>query len=151
MAPEQFQGVISKEGDQYALGCIAYELVTGHLPFTAPDFLSMGFKHLTEQPDRPTHHNPHIPAVTEAAILKALAKQRTERHADISAFLAALRASFTQATVLNATSPVSSVQSTVLASASASPVRTQEQWMLVGNEAYRTKSYTEARTAEARL
>jgi serine/threonine protein kinase len=35
MAPEQFQGVISKEGDQYALGCIAYELVTGHRPFSA--------------------------------------------------------------------------------------------------------------------
>ncbi len=32
MAPEQFQGKVSKESDQYALGCIAYELFTGHPP-----------------------------------------------------------------------------------------------------------------------
>jgi len=36
MAPEQFQGQISKEVDQYALGCIAYELVTGQRLFSAP-------------------------------------------------------------------------------------------------------------------
>jgi serine/threonine protein kinase len=35
MAPEQFQGVVSKESDQYALGCIAYEMLTGHQAFTA--------------------------------------------------------------------------------------------------------------------
>lgn len=40
-APEQFQGKISKECDQYALGYIAYELFTGHVPFSAPDFVSM--------------------------------------------------------------------------------------------------------------
>src|SRR5213080_1883256 len=32
MAPEQFRGALSKESDQYALGCIAYELYTGHKP-----------------------------------------------------------------------------------------------------------------------
>jgi len=80
MAPEQFQGTISKEGDQYALGCIAYELVTGCLPFNAPDFLSMGFKHLTEQPLAPTEFNPQLPSAIEAAILKAMDKRRTKRH-----------------------------------------------------------------------
>lgn len=34
MAPEQFQGIISKEGDQYALGCIAYELIGPPEKFT---------------------------------------------------------------------------------------------------------------------
>src|SRR5437899_6678318 len=80
MAPEQFQGVISKEGDQYALGCIAYELVTGHRPFSAPDFLSMGFKHLSEQPIPPRHYTPSVPAALEAAILKTMAKQRNDRY-----------------------------------------------------------------------
>ena len=100
MAPEQFQGVISKEGDQYALGCIAYELVTGHRPFSAPDFLSLGFKHLSEQPIPPRQYTPLVPAAIEAAILKAMAKQRQDRYATISDFLADFSAPFTQSTVL---------------------------------------------------
>lgn len=90
MAPEQFRGQISKECDQYALGCIAYELFTGRTPFTAPDFFSLGFKHLMEAPVSPATCNPRIPAHIEQAILKALAKQRTERYPTIRAFIEAL-------------------------------------------------------------
>ncbi len=35
MPPEQFDGTVSKKSDHYALGCIAYELVTGRKPFIA--------------------------------------------------------------------------------------------------------------------
>jgi len=93
MAPEQFQGIISKESDQYALGCIAYELFTGYAPFSAPDFFAMGFKHLTDKPIDPTQLNPAIPEHIEQAILKAMAKQRGDRHADVHAFLVALHGS----------------------------------------------------------
>src|SRR6266567_438675 len=34
MAPEQFDGIFTREGDQYALGCIAYELFTGSHPLS---------------------------------------------------------------------------------------------------------------------
>jgi len=34
MAPEQFEGTISTKCDQYALGCMAYELLTGEKPFS---------------------------------------------------------------------------------------------------------------------
>lgn len=37
MAPEQFEGNICKECDQYALGCIAYELLTRRRPFVASE------------------------------------------------------------------------------------------------------------------
>src|SRR6266581_9383176 len=60
MAPEQFQGMVSKESDQYALGCIAYELLTGRQPFSAPDFISMGLKHITEQTLATKQINPHV-------------------------------------------------------------------------------------------
>ncbi len=93
MAPEQFQGTVSKEGDQYALGCIAYELFTGHVPFSAPDFFAMGFKHLTDHPVAPTQLNPALPIHIEQAILKAMAKQRGDRHTDVRAFLTALHGS----------------------------------------------------------
>jgi serine/threonine protein kinase len=91
MAPEQFQGTLSQQGDQYALGCIAYELFTGHMPFSAPDFFAMGFKHLTDNPVAPTQLNPALPMYIEQAILKAMAKQRGDRYADVRTFLAALQ------------------------------------------------------------
>jgi serine/threonine protein kinase len=90
MAPEQFRGHVSKESDQYALGCIAYELFTGRRPFSAPDFVSMGFLHTTEEPKPPSSYNSRVAPHIERAILKALAKQRSDRHPDIAAFLTAL-------------------------------------------------------------
>ncbi len=90
MAPEQFRGQISKESDQYALGCIAYELLTGRQPFSAPDFVAMGFLHTTETPLPPTRLNPQLSRFIDQAILKAMAKQRADRHADIAAFLQSL-------------------------------------------------------------
>ncbi|GAC1481074.1 MAG: hypothetical protein NVS2B12_36180 [Ktedonobacteraceae bacterium] len=92
MAPEQFRGSISKEGDQYALGCIAYELFTGRVPFTAPDFFALGYKHMSETPLAPTQLNLLLSRSIDQAVLKAMAKQRSDRYADISAFLAALGA-----------------------------------------------------------
>src|SRR6266480_3700231 len=90
MAPEQFQGTVSKLSDQYALGCIAYELVTGQRPFQAPDFLAIAFKHAKEAPIPPRQLNPSLPIHLEQAILKAMAKERIQRHADVAAFIAAL-------------------------------------------------------------
>src|ERR1051326_3055914 len=90
MAPEQFQGSVSKESDQYSLGCIAYELFTGKVPFTANDFFAMGFEHMTKAPIPPTQLNPYLPVHIERAILKALAKQRVDRHANVNAFIEAL-------------------------------------------------------------
>ena len=62
MAPEQFRGKVCKESDQYALACIAYELLTGRKLFEAPDPVSMGFLHATEPPTPPRQLNPQIPS-----------------------------------------------------------------------------------------
>jgi serine/threonine protein kinase len=90
MAPEQFHGTISKEADQYALGCIAYQMMTGRLPFDAPDFFALGYKHMTNNPLPPTQLNLLVPPSVESAILRAMAKQRTDRFPDVASFLAAL-------------------------------------------------------------
>lgn len=92
MAPEQFQGMVSKRSDQYALGCIAYELVTGRPPFTAPDAIAMGFKHLRERPIPPTQINPDLPSDVELVILKALEKRRINRYPDVLTFIKELQA-----------------------------------------------------------
>ena len=91
MAPEQIRGHVCRESDQYALGCMAYELFTGQPPFTAPDPAALMFMHVYDQPQLPTQINPDIPAYIEQAIVKAMAKERLERHTDIRAFMAALQ------------------------------------------------------------
>lgn len=92
MAPEQFEGKVSMKSDQYALGCIAYELVTGQRPFVVPNptIEAMWFQHAKVDPVAPTQYNPRLPIHIEQVILKAMAKQRIERHIDVSAFTAAL-------------------------------------------------------------
>ncbi len=90
MAPEQFQGTVSKESDQYALGCVAYELFTGRAPFAVSDIFTMGINHLMREPLPPRQVNPQLPLYIERAILKAMAKQRGDRYTDIKAFVLAL-------------------------------------------------------------
>lgn len=146
MAPEQFRGMISKESDQYALGCIAYELFTGRRPFSAPDFISMGFKHATEQPLPPLQLNPQLPVFIEQAILKAMAKQRAERYADVFSFIMALQLPTACEddipTILSSRIPTSAGTSTP-----ETFQKTAEQWIQEGSALYDLKHYEEALTA----
>ena len=92
MAPEQFQGKVRKESDQYSLGCIAYELLTGKRPFRGEDQAALMHAHLYEQAPTPTQVYTSLPAQLDAVILKALAKKYADRYADIPSFLNALNA-----------------------------------------------------------
>lgn len=91
MAPEQFSGVFDAFTDQYALGCLAYHLFTGRVPFTGSARATLLQKHQQEQPCALSEFNPALPVLVEDAILKALAKQPEARHASIQAFLNALQ------------------------------------------------------------
>lgn len=95
MAPEQFQGKIGSRSDEYSLGIITYELLTGQRPFNAPsgDMFAWGWQHFSQAPTPPTHHNPRIPAHIEQAILKALAKDREQRYSTAALYIEALRTS----------------------------------------------------------
>ncbi len=92
MSPEQFQGMVSSKSDQYALGCIAYELLTGHHPFDlkGASLEAAWYQHTKVTPDTPKKYNPRLSDNMAQAILTALAKDRTARYTDIPAFLAAI-------------------------------------------------------------
>ena len=89
MAPEQFVGKIEKASDQYALACLAHELITGHVPFEAQNFSSMWRMH-TNDYAAPLSSHVRVPMPIDAAILRALAKKSEDRYQDMDAFLLAL-------------------------------------------------------------
>src|SRR5579884_992540 len=90
MAPERFDDVINEKTDQYALGCLAYALLTGSVPFPGNTNTTLKRKHQSEPPQPLTTYNPQIPANIEDAVLMALAKQPEHRHESIQDFLRAL-------------------------------------------------------------
>lgn len=92
MAPEQFRGIISKAGDQYALGCLAYEMLTGCVPFTAPNVRELIELHMSAQPASLLSANSSLSSAHEQVIFRALHKERSGRFDSIQAFLAALQA-----------------------------------------------------------
>lgn len=93
MSPEQFDNQVSVKSDQYALGCIAYELLTGRLPFPGGNALAWWVQHKTFEPENPAIYNSRLEAVLCQAILKALQKNRSDRHATILHFVKALQVS----------------------------------------------------------
>ncbi len=96
MAPEQFLGKVSRRSDQYALGCITYELMTGCPPFIHANSHSLGLKHIHEAPVPPGLLNANIPPRVEYVILKALKKRRINRYPDVLTFVQELQQAFTE-------------------------------------------------------
>jgi serine/threonine protein kinase len=92
MSPEQFGGVPTPLSDQYALACLAYELLTGQPPFEADNLTLLARLHATQQPTSPARLQPKRAQHVEQAILKALAKRPEKRYPDMLAFLADLSA-----------------------------------------------------------
>ncbi|GHP00813.1 hypothetical protein KSF_108600 [Reticulibacter mediterranei] len=90
MAPEQFKRIICKEIDQYALGCIAYEFLRGHVPFQAATLQELLHLHATEMPPSLIAVKPSLPPAIEQAIFRALAKDPGARFASVHEFLQTL-------------------------------------------------------------
>jgi serine/threonine-protein kinase len=83
MAPERIKaGEAGPSVDLYALGVIYFEMVTGALPFDAPDIPTFFVKHIKEPPPLPRSINPSVPPELEALILRLLAKEAKERPVD---------------------------------------------------------------------
>lgn len=89
MAPEQILSQdVTPQTDIYALGVVAYQMLTGERPFKGPDTL---YAHLHEAPPTLRKANPSVPMGLEPVVAKALAKTPTERYPSATAFVQALR------------------------------------------------------------
>lgn len=80
MAPEQARGdKIDKQADQYAMGVILFQLLTGKLPFEADTPLGVIVKHITEPMPLLSSLRPHLAGPIERVIQKATAKEPEDR------------------------------------------------------------------------
>ncbi len=85
MAPEQVQGKPRPASDQYALGIVAYEWLTGERPFHG-SFLEISAQHLHVPPPPLREKLPNISPMLEQVILTALAKDPHQRFSNVRAF-----------------------------------------------------------------
>ncbi len=93
IAPEQACGEASDaRSDVYSFGIIAYELLTGTVPFTDANPVRLVSMHLQRPPRPPRELDADIPADVEVALLRSLAKDPADRFQTMDAFAAALTA-----------------------------------------------------------
>ena len=81
MAPEQFRGQPAPASDIWALGVIAYELLTGRLPFQAGTLIQLYEMQQRGVQVPPRQLRPELPVKAEAVILQALAYEPEARFA----------------------------------------------------------------------
>src|SRR5215472_13184526 len=89
MAPEQFQGKPQPASDQYSLGVIAYEWLTGSCPFQGT-FIELASQHLMTQPPSLIQRVPGLSAQVAQVVMTALEKEPDERFPSVRDFARAL-------------------------------------------------------------
>jgi serine/threonine protein kinase len=93
IAPEQAQGqVVDEHTDEYSLGVVLYELLTGKVPFPGENFVAVAMRHINEPPPSVLAECPDVPPRVDAAIRRAMAKRPSDRFASMADFAAELEA-----------------------------------------------------------
>ena len=87
VAPEQIQAIeVDGRADQYSLGCVLYECLTGHLPFQKDRDAAIIWAHVEETPPMPSTVVPELPAAIDEVIAKVMAKKAEDRYPTCRAF-----------------------------------------------------------------
>jgi tRNA A-37 threonylcarbamoyl transferase component Bud32 len=87
MSPEQCRdsGKIDFRTDLYSLGCVMFEMLTGHPPFTQDALGDLVVAHLTEQPKEARAVNPSVPKALSELTGELLSKDPAQRPANMRA------------------------------------------------------------------
>jgi YVTN family beta-propeller protein len=93
VAPEQIEGgQVDGRADQYALGCVLFECLTGTVPFRRDGELAVLWAHVNDPPPRISEYRPDLPAALDDVIGRALAKAPSDRYPSCAALIAAIEA-----------------------------------------------------------
>jgi serine/threonine-protein kinase len=91
MSPEQVQGhPIDGRTDQFSLGVIAYEALTGEKPYTGEHLTTVVYRIVTEEPALPHRLNPSLAGPIETVLRKGLSKKPDARYGNCQEFVDAL-------------------------------------------------------------
>src|SRR4051812_27518510 len=80
VAPEQIEGrPTDGRADQYALGCVLFECLTGSRPYPRDSQVAIIYAQLREPPPRPCELRPDLPAAIDMVVARAMAKKPADR------------------------------------------------------------------------
>src|SRR6266566_1184765 len=92
VAPEQIRGTsVLGLADQYSLGCVLYECLTGRVPFEKDLDAAIIWAHVEETPTMPTVLRPDLPPEIDEVFRRVLAKQPGDRYQSCREFVDAAR------------------------------------------------------------
>ena len=91
MAPEQVTGSqVGPPADRYSLATMAYELLTGAIPFDEEGVLELLYAQVHREPPPPSSRVPELGPRVDAVIVRGLAKDPSARWESCDAFVTAL-------------------------------------------------------------
>src|SRR5206468_5904492 len=92
VAPEQIRGTsVLGQADQYSLGCVLYECLTGRVPFEKDLDAAIIWAHVEETPTMPTVLRPDLPPEIDEVFGRVLSKQPGGRYQTCREFIDAAR------------------------------------------------------------
>ena len=92
IAPEQVDGrEIDGRADQYSLACMAFECLTGQVPFVRETDIATAMAHIKDPPPSALALQPALPAAVDAVLARGMAKAPDDRYPTCGAFMADLR------------------------------------------------------------
>jgi len=91
MAPEQVTGHnVGPAADRYSLATIAYEMLTGAIPFDGEGLMELLYAQVHREPPAPSWRNTALNARVDAVMMQGLAKDPAARWTSATAFIDAL-------------------------------------------------------------
>jgi serine/threonine-protein kinase len=113
MAPEQAAADphVDHRADLYSIGVLAYEMLCGRTPFSAPTPQAMLAAHITQAPDPVLAHRRTVPPALSAAVMRCLEKRAADRWQTAAELASQLEAAASPSGSLAATGAVPAVSS----------------------------------------